>query len=158
MCNCLSLPPLILYSAGSSALRLLIPLSCFLSQAVVYPQMPLKGGITTHKSERWGLDDPCPLLQAHMCELPLPPAQRSLLSWVLRKDTWNVEIIRKEIESKTGSSITLFLNPWYTRILNVGCKSNLKKDIQEKEQKRTTKMVVVIGRLPFMGRLMTRTN
>lgn len=144
MCNCLAVLPLILYSAGSSALAVLISLSCFLSQTVGYLQMPLKSGVTMHKSDGCRLDSHCPLQQAHTGKLPLQPAQCSLLSWVLRKDTWNVWIIREEIENKTGSIIILCLNPWYTHILNVGCKSNLKKDIQEKEQKRTTEMVIVI--------------
>lgn len=49
----------------------------------------------------------------------------------------------------------LHLNPYYTCILNASCKSNLKEDIQEKKEKGTTMLVIVIEQLPFMDRLTT---
>lgn len=55
-----------------------------------------------------------------------------MLSWVLRKDMWNVPSIKKEMEKKTGNSL------WILGAAHE-YESKLKKDIQEKEQEKDNK-------------------
>lgn len=87
------------------------------------------------------------LQKTHRSELLRQTAQCSLLSWVLWKDTWNAQSIRKETEKKTGSSV------WILCTATMATRLNWKKIYQKRNRKRTTKMIIVTEQLSHMGRL-----